>query len=66
MKTDKVKTFMTLAGQPVEEELNISTEAQRKLGAQLLLSEVLEYVIVGLGILTIIITVTYHFFRSTF
>ncbi|MDC0357493.1 hypothetical protein OAO01_01660 [Oligoflexia bacterium] len=50
MRAKKVETFMTLAGQPVGKALHTGTPEQRKLGAQLLLSEVLEYVIVGLGI----------------
>ena len=41
---------MQLAGQPVSKLLHEGTEQQRKLGARLLLSEVLEYVIHGLGI----------------
>jgi len=51
MKGDKIRTFMTLAGQPVAQELTTGTPEQRKLGAQLLLSEVLEYVIKGLGVI---------------
>lgn len=51
MKSDKIHTFMTLAGQPVAKEFVTGTPEQRKLGAQLLLSEVLEYVIKGLGVL---------------
>ena len=41
---------MCVGGQSVSPHLNLGTEAQRKLGAQLLLSEVLEYVIKGLGV----------------
>ncbi|RIL11143.1 MAG: hypothetical protein DCC75_02910 [Proteobacteria bacterium] len=50
MKKDKVEKFMRLAGQEVAERLRTGNEAERKLGAQLLLSEVLEYVIHGLGV----------------
>ena len=50
MKGDKVKTFMTLAGQEVPASFIEGDEEKRKLGAQLLLSEVLEYVIYGLGV----------------
>jgi predicted HAD superfamily Cof-like phosphohydrolase len=50
MKGDKIGTFMRLAGQAVAEEFITASPAERKLGAQLLLSEVLEYVIKGLGI----------------
>ena len=42
---------MTLAGQKVATKLHHGTPEQRKLGAQLLLSEVLEYVIDGLGVI---------------
>lgn len=50
MNSEKVATFMALAGQTVETKFTTGSEAQRKLGAQLLLSEVLEYVIKGLGV----------------
>lgn len=50
MNDHKVKLFMQLAGQPLAETITEGTEQQRKLGAQLLLSEVLEYVIYGLGV----------------
>lgn len=50
MKSDKVAQFIELAGQKSSEEFIIGTEDQRKLGAQLLLSEVLEYCIKGLGV----------------
>jgi hypothetical protein len=51
MKGDKIEKFMALAGQWVAEDLTTGTSEQRKLGAQLLLSEVLEYVIDGLGVI---------------
>ena len=50
MKRDKVAKFMALAGQKLADNFHSGTEAERKLGAQLLLSEVLEYVIDGLGV----------------
>ncbi len=51
MKGDKVETFMQLAGQTLPTDIDSGSEATRKLGAQLLLSEVLEYVIKGLGVI---------------
>ena len=51
MKADKIKQFMELAGQQVAEGIEQGDEAKRKLGAQLLLSEVLEYVVHGLGVI---------------
>ncbi|MDZ4786006.1 MAG: hypothetical protein SGJ02_08015 [bacterium] len=50
MKSDKVKIFMQLAGQEVATDLNDGDPGKRVLGAQLLLSEVLEYIIKGLGV----------------
>jgi hypothetical protein len=50
MDEKKVKTFMTLAGQPVSSKLTSANESVRSLGARLLLSETLEYVINGLGV----------------
>jgi len=50
MQSRKVAQFMTLAGQRAAASLETGTEAERRLGAQLLLSEVLEYVIDGLGV----------------
>lgn len=50
MKRDKVAKFMALAGQRLADNFHAGTETERKLGAQLLLSEVLEYVIDGLGV----------------
>lgn len=41
---------MALAGQQVAQSYEPRSESERKLGAQLLLSEVLEYVIKGLGV----------------
>jgi hypothetical protein len=51
MKNEKIVKFMSLAGQEVAERFTARSEAERKLGAQLLLSEVLEYVIHGLGVI---------------
>jgi hypothetical protein len=50
MDASKIALFMQLAGQTVQEKLNSGSPAERALGAQLLLSEVLEYVIHGLGV----------------
>jgi len=47
MKSNKVKTFLELAGCPT----NINDKKTRELAAQLLLSETLEYVIKGLGVI---------------
>jgi hypothetical protein len=47
----KIKQFISLAGQIVAEQLHSGTPAQRELGAQLLLSETLEYVIKGLKVI---------------
>jgi len=51
MDSKKVKTFIELAGQKTAEKLILGTPEQRKLGAQLLLSETLEYLIKGLGVI---------------
>jgi predicted HAD superfamily Cof-like phosphohydrolase len=50
MDSAKIKTFMQLAGQEVQRKLTSGDPKMRALGAQLLLSEVLEYVIRGLGV----------------
>ena len=50
MREDKVRKFMTLGGQTVSDRLRAGSPDERKLGAHLLLSEVLEYVIRGLGV----------------
>jgi hypothetical protein len=50
MDASKIALFMQLAGQTVQEKLHSGDPATRALGAQLLLSEVLEYVIHGLGV----------------
>ncbi len=51
MQADKVKTFMTLAGQRTTTLYREGSDKERELGAKLLLSEVLEYVIKGLGVI---------------
>lgn len=51
MKADKIALFMALAGQSTRDKLESDDPKQRALGAQLLLSEVLEYVIKGLGVI---------------
>jgi len=51
MDASKIALFMQLAGQTVHQKLQSGSPADRALGAQLLLSEVLEYVIHGLGVI---------------
>lgn len=46
----KIKKFMALGGQAAAVRFDTGDSERRKLGAQLLLSEVLEYVVRGLGI----------------
>ena len=50
MNSEKVKLFLELAGQGFSDKFIEDSPAKRELGAQLLLSEVLEYVIKGLGV----------------
>lgn len=50
MKGDKVRKFIQLAGQTVVKSPKDASDELRRLGAELLLSETLEYVIKGLGI----------------
>lgn len=50
MNGKKIETFMRLAGQGTASSLTSGDEATRKLGSQLLLSELLEYIIRGLGV----------------
>jgi hypothetical protein len=50
MDSAKIKVFMELAGQGTQKKLTSGDPKTRALGAQLLLSEVLEYVIRGLGV----------------
>lgn len=54
MNSEKIEQFMLLAGQPVTAQFDPKTVEIRKLGAQLLLSEVLEYVVHGLGLTPIV------------
>jgi len=54
MDARKIQSFMTLAGQSTQERLSIGDPKSRALGAQLLLSEVLEYVIHGLGVTPVV------------
>lgn len=51
MDSSKIETFMQLAGQATRAQLQSGDPKTRALGAQLLLSEVLEYVIHGLGVI---------------
>lgn len=51
MNDEKVKKFIALAGQTGSAEFIEGETSQRELGAQLLLSETLEYVIKGLGVI---------------
>lgn len=51
MDSVKISKFMQLAGQGVNNKLDGRDPKTRALGAQLLLSEVLEYVIRGLGVI---------------
>ncbi|MBX7143960.1 MAG: hypothetical protein K1X79_05870 [Oligoflexia bacterium] len=50
MNKNKVAQFLALAGQSARASFDARDEHTRKLGAQLLLSEVLEFVIKGLGV----------------
>ncbi len=50
MKDEKIRKFIQLAGQVAASKITFGTEDQRKLGAQLLLSELMEYIIKGLGV----------------
>lgn len=50
MKGEKVAKFIKLSGREISEDCNFGSEKDRELGAQLLLSELLEYIIKGLGV----------------
>jgi hypothetical protein len=50
----KVKTFMELAGQSLPSKFSAPSESIRKLGSQLLLTELLEYIIKGLNVTPVI------------
>jgi len=54
MNGDKISKFMKLAGQSKSTGWEDGSAEQRKLGAQLLLSETLEYVIKGLGVTPVV------------
>ena len=54
MDSKKVATFIKLAGQKISKDLITGDPATRELGAQLLLSETLEYVIKGLGVIPVV------------
>lgn len=54
MNGDKVAKFIKLSGREVSEVCNLKSEKDRELGAQLLLSELLEYIIKGLGVSLIV------------
>lgn len=54
MDSKKVAMFIELAGKSPVTKFTVGSEEQRKLGAQLLLSEVLEYVIKGLGVIPVV------------
>jgi hypothetical protein len=50
MDADKIRKFKQLAGQSLPEKIETSDLNKRKLGAQLLLSELIEYIVRGLKI----------------
>jgi len=54
MNDEKIRKFLKLAGQSAADSLSTGSAELRKLGAQLLLSEVLEYVVYGLGVTPVI------------
>jgi len=54
MDAAKIQAFMTLAGQRTRQQIESGDPKTRALGAQLLLSEVLEYVIHGLGVTPVV------------
>ena len=54
MDASRIEAFMTLAGQKTRLKLETGDPKTRALGAQLLLSEVLEYVIHGLGVTPVV------------
>ncbi len=54
MDAAKIQAFMTLAGQKTRQQIENGDPKTRALGAQLLLSEVLEYVIHGLGVTPVV------------
>ncbi|MCO6432448.1 MAG: hypothetical protein J5J00_16465 [Deltaproteobacteria bacterium] len=54
MDSKKIEMFLQLAGHQRSVEESLNSPELRKLGAQLLLSEVLEYVIKGLGVIPVV------------
>lgn len=54
MDDKKIRSFITLAGGKLPASFDPGDPARRELGAHLLLSEVLEYVVYGLGVQPII------------
>ena len=54
MNGDSVARFMRASGRELPNSFHPADEATRKLGAQLLLSELLEYIIKGLGLTPVI------------
>lgn len=54
MNDAKIRRFLTLAGHKPQQGFDAGDSKKRELGAQLLLSEVLEYVIKGLGVTPVI------------
>lgn len=50
MESSKVRKFLQLAGNELPENFNPADQAKRKLGAQLLLSELMEYLVKGLKV----------------
>lgn len=54
MDGKSVEVFMRLAGQQLSRDFSVPGEGIRKLGSQLLLTELLEYIIHGLGVTPVI------------
>lgn len=54
MDGTKIAKFITLSGRKTSPKLTLGSDQDRALGAQLLLSELLEYVIKGLGVTPVI------------
>lgn len=51
MDSHKIRQFLQLAGQKLPERFEVGEDATRALGAQLLLSELMEYIVKGLKII---------------
>ena len=54
LKRKKVERFLRLSGKTIPGQIDLSSGEERALGARLLLSETLEYVIHGLGITPVV------------